>query len=109
MLNITLRGFDYAAYMRGLKIKASEIAYIAGINKGLRGKKLDTFVTEFINNMGDEAFKAAKEYGEYVTFQDKDNYIGETFEKGKAVLNRIGIGETVNRGGIKTKEFVLLS
>ena len=107
VLNVSLRGLDYAAYMRGLKDRAGEIAYITGINRGLKGAELNKFATDYIETMGEEAFKQAQEYGEYITFQDKDNYIGETFSKGKAVLNRLGIGETVNRGGISTKEFGL--
>lgn len=104
-LNVTLRGFDYAAYMRGLRDMAGESAYVAGLNMGLKGKELKTYAADYLKNMDKTAFEAAKEYGRRITFQDSVSGIGDALGELKAWMNKAGIGNTVNKRGMKTHEF----
>ncbi|EGD47149.1 hypothetical protein Cpap_1541 [Ruminiclostridium papyrosolvens DSM 2782] len=104
-LNVTLRGFDYAAYMRGLRDMAGESAYVAGLNMGLKGKELKTYAADYLKNMDKTAFEAAKEYGRRITFQDSVSGIGDALGELKAWMNKAGTGNKVNKRGMKTHEF----
>jgi hypothetical protein len=107
-LSISLGAFDYASYMRGVYDKIGELAYLDGLNKGLNGKDLDDNAKEYIDNIEKEIFEIAKDYGDYVTFKEQDNPIGNAFAGFKDVLNVVGVGRTTGHiKGAPVKEFGL--
>jgi hypothetical protein len=106
-LNVTLRGFDYAAYMKGVRSMAGESAYVAGLNAGLKGKELTDFARNYLKNMDKTAFETSKEFGRRVTFQDSKNAIGDALNTAKSLMNVVGVGKKVQKRGIETHEFGL--
>lgn len=90
-LNLTLSGFDYSAAMRGLYDRVAEMAYVDGLNKGLKGDALKKHTREYADNLSVEMFKIARECGDWITFKDKDSVLGNLAGGMKRTANIIGI------------------
>ena len=56
----------------------------------LKGVELENNAKEYAENLTFEAFKIAREYGDWVTFKDKDSIIGGFFGGLKKTLNKVG-------------------
>ena len=76
------------AFMRTILFRAESNSILAnkGISQGLKGKKLDEFVTNGTNNMDTKTIDLAKSFADYNIFITK---LGETGQVGQKVLSLI--------------------
>jgi hypothetical protein len=102
MLGATLNGFDYAAYMRGVKERLYELAYTSVKNSGQKVSK--ETIQKYMDNIGTDIFEMAEETGKYLTLRDKNN-LSQGLNYVKNAANKIGIGEDVVKSGMTTKPF----
>jgi len=94
-MGATLRGFDYAAYIRAKNQTVGEMAVLTALNRGQ--KPTQEFVDTFIENVDERVLALADAYGRYVTFQD-ENFISKSFSELKKILNvhqDFGLGDLV--------------
>lgn len=87
ILGASMRGFDYAAYLRAKNQTILELANLRAINEGLKGAAKKEAIKRYAREADERILNLADEYGKYVTFQD-NNALSVGLQNMKRGINR---------------------
>lgn len=84
-----MKASDYASASRAIANEMYRMAAMRARSDGLKGKALQSRIESYIALADEEMTAAAREYGEYMTFQDK-NFLSNIAVDAKKLMNKIG-------------------